>query len=371
MLRILVVNYRDIEHPEAGGAEVHLHRIFGRLVAQGHAVCLLTTSFPGAPERTVIDGIQVIRHGGDLTFQWTVRRMLPRIEADFRPDVLVEDLNKLPLYTEQCSKLPKLIQIHHLWMSSIFREASFPIALAVWAFEKSIPLFYRNSAFAVVSPSTSIELTRLGIAEDRISLIYNGTETELQASSPAPKKPYFLWLGRIRRYKGIWVALEAFREFARRNHEGHLIFAGSGPESAALAKKVHQWGLSERVEIAGRVSKERKAELLREATALLQTSYKEGWGLTVIEAAGQGTTTIASNVAGLRDSVLDGKTGLLFPAGNALACAHAMENLVRTPQLRQSLESAALEHARTFSWDRAAQETLQCLQNLLEKASNR
>lgn len=365
-MRILVVNYRDRHHPQAGGAEVHLHRIFGRLVALGHPVCLLTTSFPGAPAREILDGIEVVRAGGDLAFQWTVLRRLSRLEQEFRPDVIVEDLNKLPVFVNFLTKTPKLIQIHHLWGFSIFRETAFPVAFGVWLAEKLIPLCYRGCAFVAVSPSTVQELAHLGVARERTSLVYNGTEEDYaNLEVLREKKPYFLWLGRIRRYKGIWVALEAFRIYAANHSEGELWVAGGGPEEAKLREKVQAWGLQDRVRVLGRVSRDAKRDLMRGALALLQTSFKEGWGLTVIEAAACGTTTVASRVPGLQDSVRDLETGLLFPAGDVRACAAHMETIARNPALRTQLEVAAHRFARSFSWDRAARETLEVLQKVV------
>lgn len=364
-MRILITNYRDIKHPQAGGAEVHLHRIFGRLVALGHPVMLFTTSFPGALEREIIDGIQVVRCGSDGMFQWNVWRHLRRLEKEFQPHIIVEDLNKLPVGVNQLTKTPKLIQIHHLWGFSIFKEAFFPIALGVWLAEKAIPFFYKNCHFVSVSPSTHRELLALGIPAHNASIIYNGTEDEFLGLEPCrEKKPYFLWLGRIRRYKGIWVALEAFREFATQDPHTELWIAGGGPEQEAVQKAVQKWGLTQRVKLLGRVNAEQKRTLMRESLALLQTSFKEGWGLTVIEAAACGSTSIASRVPGLCDSIVDQETGLLFPAGDSKACAALMKQLATNTAMRKNLESAAHTWAQKFNWDRSAQETLELLQKI-------
>ena len=71
-MKILVLNYRDMNHPQAGGAEVHLHRIFGRLQKLGHEVLLVSTKFPGCLEREKVEGIDVLRLGTDLTFQFLI-----------------------------------------------------------------------------------------------------------------------------------------------------------------------------------------------------------------------------------------------------------------------------------------------------------
>ena len=368
-MNILVVNYRDRLHPAAGGAEKHLHRIFSLIAEAGHQVVLLTTAFAGCKEREVVDGIQVVRKGGDLLFQLTVAMNIRKLDRKFNFDLVVEDLNKLPLFTPFLVKKPVLVQMHHLWRGSIFHEASFPVAFVVWAFERMIPWFYRKQPFVVVSPSTKRELEEIGIAEDRISVIYNGSDDDVATSvadaAPVEEEssvPYFLWLSRVHRYKGIWTALEAFEEFAENHPDVKLVVAGDGP----LLKKIPAWlkerGLEEHVELLGFVSSEKKRKLLANAVALLQTSFKEGWGLTVVEAAKLGTTTIASDVPGLRDSVRNGETGLLFPVGDAHTCAMEMDRLYSDDDLRTRLSQAAKSYAGEFRWDSAAEQTLDLIQ---------
>jgi len=365
----------------AGGAEVHLHKILGRFVELGHSVTLFTTNYflPSdskqkirAPENEVIDGIEVIRCGGDLLFPLNCLLKVPKLIKKFEPDIIYEDLNKLPLLSPRITKIPKLIQILHLWKFSIFKEASFPVAFAVWLSEKTIPLFYKNCHFATISPSGKKELCELGIAKEKISVIYCGMDSKyFENEKIRDKSPYFLWLGRFRKYKGVWVAFEAFKIFAKKHPDIKLLFAGSGPEEAKMRLKAKEWGLADRVEILGLVSEEQKIELMNKALGILQTSYKEGWGLTVIEAAACGTASIASNVSGLCDSVKDKETGLLFKAGSAADCAKKMETLYENPILRAGMESEAKSYASSFDWEKAARETLFLMQEILAKAEQK
>ncbi len=369
-MKILVINYRDRLHPAAGGAEKHLHQIFSRIVQQGHEVVLLATSFLGAPAREVVDGIQVIRLGGDLFFQLTVARNLKKLQAEYNFDVVYEDLNKLPLFSHFWIRKPHLVQIHHLWRGSIFKETSFITAFGVWLFETVIPLFYRKSFFVAVSPSTINELIKLGIDQKKISLVYNGADgLPPDFKFPEEKENYFLWLSRVHRYKGIFIALDAFKIFLKKYPESgmKLRVAGDGPLLPVLPRLIEKKGLVGDVVLEGRVSSDYKRSLLAKAFCLLQTSYKEGWGLTVIEAGECGTTTIASDVAGLRDSVIDGKTGILFPIEphGSEACALAMEKMYLNPEMRRNLEKEAIKNAAKFSWNRAAEETLALLQKVV------
>ena len=374
-------------HPAAGGAEKHLHRIFGKIVEMGHTVVLFTTTFPGAKEREVVDGIQVIRKGGDLMFQLTVALNLKKLDREFNFDVVVEDLNKLPVFAHWFVRKPLLVQMHHLWRKSIFAEAIFPIAFMVWFFERIIPFFYRTQNFVVVSPSTKKELAEIGVDESRISVIYNGSEMppvaaqfrgdSCESNENVPvqdnalknaRAPYFIWLSRVHRYKGIWTALEAFGKFSTKHPEVKLYVVGDGPLLKKLPTWIQSHGLDGKVELTGFVPAARKYELLSSSLALLQTSYKEGWGLTVMEAAQLCKTTIASDVPGLCDSVRDGETGILFPSGDAAACASAMEKIYSDAELRANLGKNAKRYALTFSWEKSARETLELLERTIERS---
>ena len=98
-MRVLVVNWQDRDNPFAGGAEIHLHEIFGRLAARGHEVTLLCSGWPGAAQRATIDGISVHRVGTRYTFQLLARDYYRRAMSADACDVLVEDINKVPLWT--------------------------------------------------------------------------------------------------------------------------------------------------------------------------------------------------------------------------------------------------------------------------------
>src|SRR5690242_12915010 len=99
IVKILVVNWQDRENPQAGGAEIHLHEIFGRLAARGHEVTLLCGGWPDCPPRATLDGIDVIRIGTRLTWPALARGAYKRLFGNHPHDVLVEDINKMPLFT--------------------------------------------------------------------------------------------------------------------------------------------------------------------------------------------------------------------------------------------------------------------------------
>jgi glycosyltransferase involved in cell wall biosynthesis len=368
-VRILVVNWQDREHPQAGGAETHLHEIFGRLVCQGHEVSLLCGGWPGCPSTAVLDGINVQRVGTRHTFPLLARREYATSFADGSFDVLVEDLNKLPLCTPWWvsgrPNGPKVVGlVHHLFGATAFRALSPPLAAAVWLAERPLPRVYRQVAFEAVSQSTADDLAARGIPRDHVQVIYQGVDTARYTPDPTDRSPtpVFAYLGRLKRYKGVDLVIKAFRRV--RNTAAVLEIAGAGDYRPALERLAHSLDLSPRVRFLGRVSEAEKLRLLRRAWALTFASPKEGWGITNLEAAACGTPVVASNSPGIRESVQDGRTGFLVPHGDVGAMAAALEHFAGDPALVASMGSAGVVFANTLTWDRAAAETAAHLQRV-------
>ena len=120
----------------------------------------------------------------------------------------------------------------------------------------------------------------------------------------------------------------------------------------------------------GFVDEATKLSLLRGAVANVFPSPKEGWGITVMEAAACGTPSIASDSPGLRDSVRNGVTGVLVPHGDVSALAREMLRLVNTPVLVESLGMAARRHAETLTWNAAADAVESHLTELAARGSS-
>lgn len=370
-MKILILNWRDLRHPRAGGAEVRLFEVYSRLVKRGHHVRLHCSGFEGGKNFERVQGLEVLRHGGDSVFQLQSMWKLSSWIKDYEPDIVVEDFNKLPFLSPILHSKPKLIQVHHLWKKSIFREGSFLVSLMVYLMEKSLSLFYKNQKFCSVSESTTVELADFGINKSWVTTIYNGFQwdwfAQNQENFNKPQvKPYFLWLGRLQKYKGIDDAVDAFQIFAEENSEFDLYIAGSGPDSSRIKARVKNSSIANRVHFLGFVDDVTKFQWLAGAEAFLQTSYKEGWGLTVIEANSVGTPVIANRAPGLIDSVQDQETGLLYEFANHKDLALKMKQFVEDDTLQERLSQQSLEWAKKFTWDKCSEETEILLKEIIE-----
>jgi len=356
-VRVLVVNWQDRENPQAGGAEIHLHEIFGRLAVRGHEVTLLCSGWKGAPQRATLDGMSVHRVGTRFTFQFVARGYYERVLAGADADVLVEDINKVPLWTPRWGATRIVALVPHLFGSTAFQEVSAPLAAAVWLQERPIGRVYGGVPFEAISESTADDLAARGIARSRIVVIHPGIDTE--AYTPAPEErsdvPLVAYLGRLKRYKRVDLIIRAFAEL--RHPTAQLAIAGAGDHRAALERLAHSLDLGDRVKFLGFVSEAQKLSLLRSAWVLAFTSPKEGWGITNLEAAACATPVVASNSPGLRESVVDGETGFLVPHGDVPALTAALRRLVSDPALVATLGSAGRRFASRFTWAAAAEQT--------------
>jgi glycosyltransferase involved in cell wall biosynthesis len=370
-VRILVVNWNDRENPNSGGAEVHLHEIFGRIATRGHRVDLLASGWGDSPQRAFLDGIDVHRAGTRYSFQFNAHRYYKERLAGNRYDVIVEDLNKIPLYTPRWGGPPVVTLVHHLFGSTIFREAAPHMAASVWLAERGISFVYKGRPFEAVSESTADDLVARGIPRKTIKVIYNGMDTEFFTPSPNTRsaRPLFAYVGRLKRYKGVDLILQAF---ATLNHpEAALAIAGAGDYRDHLEDLAAALGIEQRVRFLGFISAEEKRDLLRSAWASVFASPKEGWGLTNLETQACGTPVIASDSPGLRESLIPGETGSLVPHGDTMALAAAMRRFADSPNLVDTMGAAGRRFAGRFTWDRSADQTLTHLQHVVQRGNQK
>jgi glycosyltransferase involved in cell wall biosynthesis len=356
-VRILLVNWQDRENPQAGGAEIHLHEIFGRLATAGHEVALLCGGWPGCEPRATLDGIDVHRVGTRHTFPFLVRRYYRTHLSRSKFDVAVEDINKVPLYTPRWIDAPVMALVPHLFGGTVFQELAFPLASAVWLAERPLGRAYRGIPFEAISESTADDLAERGIPRGAVRVIYPGIDTVGYTPAPGTRSaaPSFAYLGRLKKYKGVHLVIRAFAELGRT--DAMLEIAGAGDYRPKLEELARSLDLRHRVRFLGRITEDEKLALLRRSWALVFASPKEGWGITNLEAAACATPVVASNSPGIRESVRDGETGYLVPHGDVARMATAMRRIAESRSLVDTLGAAARRFSETFTWERAATET--------------
>ena len=165
-LRVLFLNWRDPEHPQAGGAERFLHEIGRRWVRAGHVVEWLTASFPGASREAMLDGIKVTRVGNAISVYGRIPLEYLRNFRD-RFDIIIDAENGIPFFSPLFSLKPKICLMHHVHRD-VFKK-HLPRAISpffIWLEGWVMPRLYRKSRFVAVSEDTRREMRECGFSEN-------------------------------------------------------------------------------------------------------------------------------------------------------------------------------------------------------------
>ncbi len=366
-MRILLLNWQDIKNPSGGGAEVYLHHIFKRLAAQGHDITLLCSQFSGAPKEETIDGIHIVRKGNRNLFNYIVPIEYEKRFRREHYDIVIDDINKIPFYSPLYIREPLLGMVMHLFSTSIFKEASIPAAFYVYCAERIALSVYRNTPLVAISESTRAELLSHGYRQENIFLVpcaVNHTAYR-QLLNVTRTEPIIGNVGRLKKYKSVDHLLRAFAIVLKVFPEAKLIVIGEGDGKPAFEQLAHDLQINHAATFTGFLPLEEKVRLLNQMQIVVNTSAKEGWGLTVTEANACGTPAVASDVPGLRDAVIDGETGLLYEYGNIEQLAEKILLLLRDANLRSRLTKGALEYAQSLTWDKSAKIMLNVIEQIL------
>jgi glycosyltransferase involved in cell wall biosynthesis len=368
--RVLIANWRDPWHPEAGGAERYAWEMALALTARGATVRFLTARGAGQSRGEHRDGIEIIRRGGRFTVYplalgWLLAR---RRQAD----IVLDCQNGIPFFTPIAlpRRVPVLFVMHHVhtaqfgvhfpaWMAGVGRILEGPASRIV----------YRRHGCVAVSPSTIAAMRDRLHWKGPVYLIPNGTPAPSVSPDTVPpdtvppdtvpplaaagQRPRLAWIGRLVAHKRA----ELLVPVAARGFTIDVIGRGPGATalSAALdAARESPEGLAGAVTLHGYLSEEDKVAIVGQALLHLNTSQGEGWGLCVLEAAALGVPTVAYDVEGLRDAIVDGQTGWLVADGEELA--DVVERAARElsdPARRAEVAAACRSWATQLSWQRS------------------
>lgn len=362
---LLAINFRDPAHPEAGGAELHLEEILLEAVRRGWRVTWLASTFVGGSTEAEHRGMRIVRRGDWYDFNLAVPGVLRReFSGAATPDLVVEDINKVPCFAAQWTRAPVAVIVPHLFGNAAFQEANALIASYVVLLESWIPRAYQKSRFLVISESTRDDLVERGVARDRIEVVHCGLDHERYRVDPSvPKSPHptLVYVGRLRRYKGLDWVLRTLPALLREVPNARLEVIGDGPWSEPLQAQARRLGVAASVDFLGFLPFAEKVRRMQAAWAVVQPSPKEGWGLTVVEAGACGTAVVAADSPGLRDSVRRDETGLLVRYDDDAALTAAFRRVLTDASLRDRLAAAGVQWATRFRWESCARESLDVL----------
>lgn len=356
--RILILNWRDVTHPRAGGAEKVTHEIARRWVNWGHQVTLFSAAYPGAAAHDILDGVKVIRRGSQQTVHWEAyRRYRQERHSDY--DVILDEVNTIPFFAPLYARRPVIMFSHQLAREVWRYEAPFPLAIVGYLSEPLYLQAYRHTPVMTVSHSTRSDLRRLGLSGP-CHVIPEAVDTRPFETLPSlctkELDLTLAFVGRVVPSKRVDHMVRSLALIRGSVPQAHLWIIGAWDERYRrdLGRLISSLGLDAHVIFFGRVDEDQKDRLLARAHVVVMTSVREGWGLVVTEANRLGTPAVVYNVPGLRDSTRDGETGLVCKQNTPHALAQAVTTLHSQPILYAAIREGAWIAAKALNWERTA-----------------
>jgi glycosyltransferase involved in cell wall biosynthesis len=238
------------------------------------------------------------------------------------------------------------------------------------ALESSIaPKFYRRTPIITLSDSSKRELVHdLGFKDRMVHVVPPGVDRKFSPGGEKAIRPLVVAVGRLVPVKRFELLVEVLIALKERVPDLEAVIAGEGYEREALVAQIALAEAEGWISLQGRVSDSELITLYQSAWVLASVSAREGWGMTITEAAACGTPAVATNIAGHSDAVKDGVTGLLGETREDLVSA--LNGLINDKKLRDRLSTGALENSSHLTWGNMAYGTLKVLADEAIKVKN-
>ncbi|MFQ6128693.1 MAG: glycosyltransferase family 4 protein [Thermoplasmata archaeon] len=359
--KILFLNNKDIWNPASGGGTQLIFRLMNTLSKRNHSITLLCGKFPGSKEHEWINGMKIIRKGGLFTtYPFTFLNYLRESEKE-RFDLVIDcALQGVPFFSPLYVRSPIIALFFHLEKEVFFHEmplelggrlASKVMGNLAYAIESGlVPILYRKVLKITFSESTRRDMIKTGY-RGTIEVLQEGIN--LAAYGPSKRKaddPLLVYLGRLRRYKGVDDAIRAMKLVVREFPDAKLSIVGRGRYEGELRSLTKRLGICKNVVFHGYVDEHEKIRILQRAHILIMPSYREGWATPVIEANACGTPAVVSDAMGVAETVMHGETGFVYPLRDVEKMAEFIGILLRDESVRDRFYYNVLKWAKQFEW---------------------
>ncbi|WP_163548307.1 glycosyltransferase family 4 protein [Candidatus Frankia nodulisporulans] len=359
MRRVHVLAWRDLDNPESGGSELHADKVAERWAQAGIDVSLRTAMAPGRPESVQRNGYSVVRKAG--RYSVFPRTALSGAMGRTGPwDGLVEIWNGMPFFSPVWARCPRVVFLHHVHAEMWRMVLSPKLARIGETVEFRVaPPMYRRTRILTLSQSSRHEIIDLlGLPPRNITVVPPGIDPAYTPAGERSPHPLVLSVGRLVPVKRFGVLIDALLR-ARQDHPTmEAVIVGEGYERPELEKKIAAAGAGQWLRLIGRVDDAELLALYRRAWVLTSASAREGWGMTITEAAACGVPSVATRIAGHTDAVIDGETGLLVEPADL---GRTLAGVLTDRELHARLAAGALAHAATFTWAETARATFAAL----------
>jgi glycosyltransferase involved in cell wall biosynthesis len=355
---IHLLSWRDLADVEAGGSEVHAATVARLWAEAGIDVTLRTSYAQGHAPVISRDGYRVIRRAGRyLIFPRAV--VSEMIGRHGESDALVEIWNGMPFLSPVWYRGPKVVLLHHvhaeMWQMVLGDERPWAATLGDTIERRIAPTAYRRTPIVTLSSSSKDDIVeQLHLPACNIHVVPPGIDTMFTPGGDKSPDPMVVAVGRLVPVKRYDQLIRALHEARRQQPRLSLTIVGEGYERERLDQLVLDLDLSDWVTFAGRVSDHELVALYRRGWMVVSASAREGWGMSLTEAAACGTPAVATRIVGHSDAVIDGHTGVLVDPDDTVALGAAIADLVADEGRRKQLGNDALANAARFTWESTA-----------------
>jgi glycosyltransferase involved in cell wall biosynthesis len=358
--RVSMLAWRDLDDPEAGGSEVHASTVAALWGQAGIEVTMRTSFAAGHPQVCWRDGYRVIRKAGRyMVFPRAAISELMGWHGD--RDGLVEIWNGMPFFSPVWAKGPRIVWLHHVHAE--MWQMTLPPRLAALgnALESRVaPPFYRRTPIVTLSESSKRELIEeLRFKPKRVTVVPPGVDPRFSPGGEKSAAPLVVAAGRLVPVKRFNELIEVLLRVKERHPLLEAVIIGEGYKREELEAQLRETGAERWVRLAGHVTDDELLDLYRKAWVVASAAAREGWGMTITEAASCGTPAVATRIAGHLDAVVDGRSGILVENRDEFVAA--LDRVLRDAGERARMSRAATEHAARFTWAATARGTLEVL----------
>ena len=352
---LAVIAWRDLEAPDSGGSEEHLTQVSQHWTNAGLSVNIRTAGVQGLPAQVERNGSKVIRKGGRVSvFPGAAFQVL---RGGLGPaDGVIDVFQGMPFLSPLWTRRPRVGLIHHCHMGTWSDLAPIGLAQLGYCIERfAIRHIYRSTPLVTLSPSSAEEIVKcMKIKPEQLRVGPVGIDSDFipDTTSGETEIPLVVAGGRFMPPKGFDRIPAILSSVKKKIPALQAVIFGDGPEKSRIESQIQKHSAEDWITLPGFISRENQVSLYQKAKLLIAPSRREGWNMTITEAAACGTPAVATKIPGHLDAVMNQQTGYLVE--NDYEMAEAIIAGLSDESKRIEMRKNSLENAQKFRWEHTA-----------------
>tara|TARA_B100000073_G_scaffold164257_1_gene135969 strand:- start:6168 stop:7355 length:1188 start_codon:yes stop_codon:yes gene_type:complete len=352
---LAVIAWRDLEAPDSGGSEEHLTQVSQHWTNAGLSVNIRTAGVQGLPAQVERNGSKVIRKGGRVSiFPGAAFQVLRGGLGS--ADGVIDVFQGMPFLSPLWTRRPRVGLIHHCHMGTWSDLAPIGLAQLGYCIERfAIRHIYRSTPLVTLSPSSAEEIVKcMKIKPEQLRVGPVGIDSDFIPDTTSGEAEILLVVagGRFMPPKGFDRIPAILSSVKKKIPALQAVIFGDGPEKSRIESQIQKHSAEDWITLPGFISREDQVSLYQKAKLLIAPSRREGWNMTITEAAACGTPAVATKIPGHLDAVMNQQTGYLVE--NDYEMAEAIIAGLSDESKRIEMRKNSLEHAQKFRWEHTA-----------------